>query len=163
MTAQSDSTLIMPSATAQLLSWTHYDKLLQIPDNEARQWYANEAYAQTWSVRTLQRNISSQYYYRMLQSQDKDSVKKEMMQLTAPLQDKREFIKNPVIAEFLGMREDTSYLESDLEQSIIDNLQKLLMELGKGYAFVARQQHIHTEKEDYYNFSARKPLPAGRG
>jgi hypothetical protein len=55
-----------------------------------------------------------------------------------------------VIAEFLGMQEDTSYLESDLEQCIIDNLQKFLMELGKGYAFVARQQHIHTEKEDYY-------------
>ena len=65
-------------------------------------------------------------------------------------QEKREFIKNPVIAEFLGIKEDTSYLESDLEQSIIDNLQKFLMELGKGYAFVARQQHIHTEKEDYY-------------
>lgn len=58
-------------------------------------------------------------------------------------------IKNPVIAEFLGMQQDTSYLESDLEQSIIDNLQKFLMELGKGYAFVARRQHIHTEKEDY--------------
>jgi len=86
----------------------------------------------------------------MLQTQDKDAVRREMLQLTSPLQDKREFIKNPVIAEFLGMKEDTSYLESDLEQSIIDNLQKFLMELGKGYAFVARQQHIHTEKEDYY-------------
>lgn len=70
--------------------------------------------------------------------------------LTSSYQNKLEFIKNPVIAEFLGMQEDTSYLESDLEQSIIDNLQKFLMELGKGYAFVARQQHIHTEKEDYY-------------
>lgn len=73
-----------------------------------------------------------------------------MEKLTSPYQDRLEFIKNPVIAEFLGMPEDTSYLESDLEQCIIDNLQKFLMELGKGYAFVARQQHIHTEKEDYY-------------
>ena len=70
--------------------------------------------------------------------------------MTSEYQTKLEFIKNPVIAEFLGMKEDTSYLESDLEQCIIDNLQKFLMELGKGYAFVARQQHIHTEKEDYY-------------
>ena len=73
-----------------------------------------------------------------------------MKELTSKYQTKLEFIKNPVIAEFLGMKEYTSYLESDLEQCIIDNLQKFLMELGKGYAFVARQQHIHTEKEDYY-------------
>ena len=71
-----------------------------------------------------------------------------MKKLTSSYQNKLEFIKNPMIAEFLGMQEDTSYLESDLEQSIINNLQKFLMELGKGYAFVARQQHIHTEKED---------------
>ena len=73
-----------------------------------------------------------------------------MKQLTSQYQNKLEFIKNPVIAEFLGMQENTSYYESDLEQCIIDNLQKFLMELGKGYAFVARQQRIHTEKEDYY-------------
>ena len=73
-----------------------------------------------------------------------------MNQLTSPYQNRLEFIKNPVIAEFLGMQEDTSYYESELEQCIINNLQKFLMELGKGYAFVARQQRIHTEKEDYY-------------
>ena len=73
-----------------------------------------------------------------------------MKELTSEYQTKLKFIKNPVIAEFPGMKEDTSYLESDLEQCIINNLQKFLMELGKGYAFVARQQHIHTEKEDYY-------------
>ena len=86
----------------------------------------------------------------MLKSQDKSGVKDEMVELTKSLQDKLEFIKNPVIAEFLGMQENTSYYESDLEQCIIENLQKFLMELGKGYAFVARQQHIHTDKEDYY-------------
>ena len=98
----------------------------------------------------MQRNVSSQYYYRMLKTQVPDQVEREMKELTSQYQNKLEFIKNPVIAEFLGMQEDTSYLESDLEQCIIDNLQKFLMELGKGYAFVARQQHIHTEKEDYY-------------
>ena len=132
------------------LSWTHYRVLLQVKDEIAREWYENEALKETWSVKTLQRNISSQYYYRILKTQDKSAVETEMKEFTSEYQTKLEFIKNPVIAEFLGMKEDTSYLESDLEQCIIDNLQKFLMELGKGYAFVARQQHIHTEKEDYY-------------
>lgn len=148
--AQSNDGSIVPPLTAQLLSWTHYDKLLQVNDEAARNWYAKEALEQTWSARTLQRNISSQYYYRILKSQDKKAVKAEMRENTSIYEDKLEFIKNPVIAEFLGMSKDISYLESDLEQCIIDNLQKFLMELGKGYAFVARQQHIHTEKEDYY-------------
>ena len=132
------------------LSWTHYRVLLQVKDEIAREWYENEALRETWSVKTLQRNISSQYYYRILKTQDKTAVEAEMKELTSEYQAKLEFIKNPIIAEFLGMRDDTSYLESDLEQCIIGNLQKFLMELGKGYAFVARQQHIHTEKEDYY-------------
>lgn len=133
-----------------ILSWTHYRILTQVEDTTARKWYEKEAYEQVWSTTTLQRNVSSQYYYRILKSQDKQAVEDEMKKLTLSYQKKLEFIKNPVIAEFLGMQQDTSYLESDLEQSIIDNLQKFLMELGKGYAFVARQQHIHTEKEDYY-------------
>lgn len=136
----------------KLLPWTHYYILNQELNNEARQWYEAEAASQNWSVRTLQRNISSQYYHRLLASQRKDLVEKEMLQLTAPLQspDPTEFIKNPVIGEFLGFTADASFRETELEQSIIDNLEKFLLELGKGFAFVARQQHIHTEKEDYY-------------
>lgn len=134
-----------------LLSWTHYRVLLQVPDETARNWYAKEAAEQTWSVKTLQRNISSQYYYRMLQTQTKQAVETEMKQLTADYQvDKLEFIKNPIIAEFLGLSSNTDFTESDLESSILSNLQKFLMELGKGYAFVARQQHIRTEKQDYF-------------
>ena len=134
-----------------LLSWTHYRILLQFSDKQARDWYEKEAISQAWSVRTLQRNVSSQYYYRMLKTQNKDIVEKEMRKQTAGYQqDRLEFIKNPVIAEFLGFSLDTDYTESDLEKSILSNLQKFLMELGKGYAFVARQQHIHTEKQDYY-------------
>lgn len=134
-----------------LLSWSHYRVLIQVEDKEARDWYASEAAAQTWSVRTLQRNVSSQYYYRMLQTQKKELVEQEMQDLTAEYQnDKLEFIKNPVVAEFLGLAQNTDFTESDLEKSILSNLQKFLMELGKGYAFVARQQHIHTEKQDYY-------------
>lgn len=133
------------------MSWTHYRTLLQVNDKEARDWYEKEALEQTWSVSTLQRNISSQYYYRMLQTQLQDLVENEMKELTAGYQnDKDEFIKSPVIAEFLGFSQNTDFTESDLEKSILSNLQKFLMELGKGYAFVARQQHIHTEKQDYY-------------
>ena len=91
----------------------------------------------TWSLRTLCRNIDSQYYYRLIKSQDKNGVNEEMVALTSQYQNKLEFIKNPVIAEFLGMQENISFYESDLEQCIIDNLQKFLMELGKGYAFVS--------------------------
>ena len=105
---------------------------------------------QTWSVRTLQRSISSQYYQRLLMSQHKDVVKKEMLEITSPLQDRLEFIKNPVIAEFLGMSQNTDFTETELETSILNNIQKFLMELGKGYAFVARQHRIQTEKEDYF-------------
>lgn len=138
--------------SALLLSWSHYRTLIQELNNEARQWYEAEAISQNWSVRTLQRNISSQYYHRLLASQRKDLVKDEMLELTASLQspDPTEFIKNPVIGEFLGFTADSSFRESELEQSIIDNLEKFLLELGKGFAFVARQQHIHTQKEDYY-------------
>lgn len=135
----------------KLLSWSHYRTLLQIKDEKARNWYENECIKETWSVRTLQRNISSQYYYRLLKSQIKEPVIKEMKEKTNDyLLNKLEFIKNPVIAEFLGFSTEQSFTESDLEKSIIYNIQKFLIELGKGYAFVARQLHIHTEKEDYY-------------
>lgn len=87
----------------------------------------------------------------MLHTQKKELVESEMKELTSKYQnDKLEFIKNPVIAEFLGFSQDTDFTESNLEKSILSNLQKFLMELGKGYAFVARQQHIHIEKQDYY-------------
>lgn len=145
---------IVDSVRRQLnvqLSWTHYRVLLQVNDKKARDWYEKEAIEQTWSVRTLQRNISSQYYYRLLKSQVKEPVIEEMKQLTGNSKyDKLEFIKNPVIAEFLSLSSDTSFTETQLESSIISNLQKFLMELGKGYAFIARQQHIHTEKQDYF-------------
>lgn len=134
-----------------LLSWSHYRILIQVHDPVAREWYAKEALAQNWNVRTLQRNVASQYYYRLLKSQNKDIVENEMKKITADYQaDQLEFIKNPVIAEFLGLGQNTDFTETELEKSIISNLQKFLMEMGKGYAFVARQQHIQTEKEDYF-------------
>ena len=132
------------------LSWTHYSIILQDTSLDARYWYEQEAAREMWSTRTLQRNVSSQYYHRLLQSQKKEAVRDEMKKLTAPLQDKLEYLKNPVVAEFLGFKNNTDYTESDLEQSIIDHLIPFLMEMGKGFALVDRQKHIHTEKEDYY-------------
>ncbi len=139
------------SKSNKLLSWTHYRILLQVEDEKARNWYEKEALEQTWSVRTLQRNISSQYYYRLLKSQVKEPVIEEMKEKNKEnyLMNKLEFIKNPVIAEFLGYSLESSYTETELETSIINNLQKFLMELGKGYAFVERQQRIRTEKGQY--------------
>ncbi|MCM1131158.1 MAG: PDDEXK nuclease domain-containing protein [Roseburia sp.] len=133
------------------LSWTHYKILIQVKDEKARKWYEEEALKETWNYRTLQRNISSQYYYRLLSSQVKEPVQKEMQVNTTEYQnDTLEYIKNPVIAEFLGLSNNPSFTESALESAIINNIQKFLLELGKGYAFIARQQHIYTEKADYY-------------
>ena len=136
----------------RLLSWTHYRILLQVFDKEARDWYEKEALEEAWGTRTLQRNIDTQYYYRLLKSQVKEPVIKEMKENTKEfeLEKKLEFIKSPVIAEFLGYSLDSKVNETELETSVINNLQKFMMELGKGYSFVARQQHIHTEKEEYF-------------
>ena len=132
------------------LSWTHYSIILQEPTADGRAWYEEEAAREMWSTRALQRNVSSQYYHRILQSQNKALVHNEMQKLTAPLQDKLEFLKSPVVAEFLGFKNNTDYSESDLEQNILNHLIPFMMELGKGFAFVDRQKRIHTEKEDYY-------------
>ena len=133
------------------LSWTHYRTLLRVTDKKAREWYLQESEDEMWSVRTLDRNIASQYYYRLLQSQNKQEVKDEMKDITTPLQqDNLEFIKNPVVAEFLGLSPNADSSETKLESSIISHIQKFVMELGKGYAFVARQQHIKTDVGDYF-------------
>lgn len=121
------------SKSNRLLSWTHYRTLLQVLDKEAREWYEKEALSQSWSARTLQRNISSQYYYRLLKSQVKELVIEEMKKVNENkyLRNKLEFVKNPVIAEFLGYSLDSEFTETELETSIINNLQKFLMELRK--------------------------------
>ena len=129
------------------LSWTHYRIILQEPTEEGRAWYENEAAREGWGTRALQRNVSSQYYHRLLQSQDKALVHDEMQTLTRPLQDKLEYLKNPVVAEFMGFKNNATYTESELEQSIIDHLIPFLMELGKGFAFVDRQKHIGRSRE----------------
>ena len=133
------------------LTWSHYRSLLSEENREARYWYMHEAASENWNVRTLDRNVGSQYYFRLLQSQHKDPVIREMQEKTADYQkDKQEFLKNPFIAEFFGLPSNIEFTESKLESSILTHIQKFLLELGKGYAFVARQQHITTDAGDFY-------------
>ena len=135
----------------RLLPWSHYERLIRVEDRKAREWYAKEAFEQGWSYRTLNRNINTLYYERLLMSKKKQPVVDEMQDKTKIYQqNKLEYIKTPVVLEFLGLPEDTSLAESKLETAIINNLEKFLMEMGKGYALVARQQHIRTEENDYY-------------
>ena len=134
-----------------ILTWSHYKRLLSVSNADARAWYLKEAVEQMWSYRTLDRNIGSQYYERLLLSQHKDTVESEMKTLTKPFeQDRMEFIKNPTVAEFIGLAPNSDFSETELEGAIIGNLQKFLLELGKGFSFVARQKLIRTEKKDYF-------------
>ena len=151
LTAKSEN--IVNALRAQfpiLLTWTHYSIILQENNKEARDWYEQEAAREMWGTRTLQRNVSSQYYHRLLKSQNKALVHDEMVKVTQPLQDRLEHLKSPVVAEFLGFKNNTNYTESELEETIIDHLIPFLMEMGKGFALVDRQKRIHTEKDDYY-------------
>lgn len=140
-------------ARVQNLTWTHLKSILRVTDAEARLWYLKESSEQMWSTRTLDRNVASQYYYRLLQTSNehKDEVENEMKTLTKGYADSPAmFIKSPLVTEFLGLSRDMSFSESELESAIITHLQKFLMEMGKGYAFVERQQHIITDTQDYY-------------
>ena len=131
------------------LTWSHFQKVLRVSDEKARIFYLTEAAENMWSVRTLDRNISTLYYNRIVASIDKKTVEDEMKDKTKKLQ-AEEFIKNPVVLEFLDLPTNMSYTENELEKALTDDIQKFMMELGKGFAFVERQQHIRTENSDFY-------------
>ena len=131
------------------LTWSHFQKVLRVSDEKARIFYLTEAAENMWSVRTLDRNISTLYYNRIVVSIDKKIVENEMKEKTKKLQ-AEEFIKNPVVLEFLDLPTNMSYTENELEKALTDDIQKFMMELGKGFAFVERQQHIRTENSDFY-------------
>ena len=131
------------------LTWSHFQKVLRVSDEKARIFYLTEAAENMWSVRTLDRNISTLYYNRIVASIDKKTVEDEMKEKIKSLQTE-EFIKNPVVLEFLDLPSNMSYTESQLEKALTDDIQKFMMELGKGFAFVERQQHIRTENSDFY-------------
>ena len=142
------------------LSWLHYRHLLRVDDAKTRTWYTHEAIAQGWSVRALDRQINTLFYERLLGSQDKAGVRAEAVTLIArdAPADPRDFIRDPYVLEFLGAQPDAGLYEQDLEQGLLNQLQKFLMELGKGFAFVARQKHLRVEGEDcfvdlvFYNY-----------
>ena len=131
------------------LTWSHFQKVLRVSNEKARIFYLTEAAENMWSVRTLDRNISTLYYNRIVASIDKKIVENEMKEKTKKLQ-AEEFIKNPVVLEFLDLPTNMSYTENELEKALTDDIQKFMMELGKGFAFVERQQHIRTENSDFY-------------
>ena len=131
------------------LTWSHFQKVLRVSNEKARIFYLTEASENMWSVRTLDRNISTLYYDRIVASIDKKTVEDEMKEKTKKLQ-AEEFIKNPVVLEFLDLPTNMSYTENELEKALTDDIQKFMMELGKGFAFVERQQHIRTENSDFY-------------
>ena len=131
------------------LTWTHIQKVLRVSNEKARIFYLTEAAENMWSVRTLDRNISTLYYDRIVASIDKKTVEDEMKEKIKKLQ-AEEFIKNPVVLEFLDLPTNMSYTENELEKALTDDIQKFMMELGKGFAFVERQQHIRTENSDFY-------------
>ncbi|MFZ4537123.1 PDDEXK nuclease domain-containing protein [Propionivibrio sp.] len=133
------------------LSWTHYRLLLRVDETTARHWYMEEAATQNWNTRALERQIGTLYYERLLASKDRQPLRDEAAQNLAEIQTTpREFIRDPVLLEFLGLPGTGKLLESTLEHALIDNLQAFLLELGKGFAFVARQQRISTETKDFY-------------
>jgi predicted nuclease of restriction endonuclease-like (RecB) superfamily len=133
------------------LSWSHIRQILRVATPEARIYYLQSAAENNWSVRTLDRNIATQYYERLLLTQLSEPVKMEMEQKTASFQkDKYEFIKNPTVLEFLNLPANTGHTEAALEQAIINHLKQFLLELGKGFAFVGQQQLVRTELNTYF-------------
>ena len=132
------------------LSWTHYRALIRVENLEARQWYLQESIEQNWSARALSRQINKLYYERLLSSQDKATVKQEAIEHTQPLSiSAKDYLRDPYVLDFLNLPY-AALLEERLEQGLIENLQKFLLELGKGFAFVERQQRISTTDQDFY-------------
>lgn len=138
-----------PPSLRTELSWTHYRLLLGVEDDRAREWYMQEAADQHWSSRQLERQISVLYYERLLASRKKAPVRKEAQDKIAAMEPEQ-FIRDPYVLEFLDLKDYPALRESKVEQAIIDNLQAFLLELGKGFSFVARQKRLRFEDEDFH-------------
>ena len=131
------------------LSWSHYRLLMRVSSDAERAFYTEEAVKSGWSVRQLQRQINTMYYKRLLASRDKESVAAEI-QTTEPKPEYEKIIKDPYVLEFLDLPQNEHYYESELEQALIDHLQKFLLELGRGFSFVARQKHFNVDGRHFY-------------
>jgi len=138
------------------LNWTHYRHLMRVADPIAREWYMNECIASSWGTRDLERQICTQSYERLLAAENQDRRLRRRELPLSPLPDKPrslvpgDFIKNPMLLEFLGLPPDVKTHETKLESALISHLRTLLLELGRGFCFVARQKHMHTETSDFY-------------
>jgi len=143
--------MIFPNrhALRDQLSWTHYRMLLKVENDTARMFYLDECVKANWSTRQLERQINSFYYQRLLSSKDKEGVRNEIQTLEKGI-DVKDIIRNPYVLEFLGLEQTPNLYEKDIEQGLINHLQKFLLELGRGFSFVARQQHITFDGEHYY-------------
>lgn len=146
------------------LTWTHYRLLLKVDRTDARAWYMNEAIDQQWSSRALERQINSLYYERLLATRegDRSDIRQEAEQNTKPLQlQPKDVLKDPYILEFLNLQPNWKLYEKDLEQGLLDNLQTFMLELGKGFAFVARQKRMVEDDDSFrvdlvfYNYLLR--------
>ncbi len=131
------------------LSWSHYRILMRISDDKRREWYTKECAKSGWSVRQLERQINTMFYERLLSSKEKDTVAAEI-QTTEPKPEYEKIIRDPYVLEFLDLPENPHFYEKDLEQAIIDHLQKFLLELGRGFSFVARQKKISFDGRHFY-------------
>ena len=131
------------------LSWSHYRRLLSVEDEKARVWYMNEAADSVWSTRQLDRQISTLYYDRLLASRNKDAVIAEAKEKLSKVEPE-DIIKDPYILEFLNLKDYPALRESDIESGLISNLQDFMLELGKGFCFVARQKRMRYDDEDFY-------------
>ena len=137
------------NALRSQLTWTHYRLLLRVDDETARNWYIEECVRSAWSSRQLERQISTLYYERLLASREKAPVIAEAHDLMGTLAVEN-FIKDPYVLDFLDLKNYPALRESDLEQALIDKLQEFLLELGRGFCFVARQKLMRFEEEDFY-------------
>lgn len=131
------------------LSWTHYRMIMKVEDESARNFYVEECAKSNWSTRQLERQINSFYYQRLLSSRDKEDVSAEISRLE-PGKKPEDVIHDPYVLEFLGLKQSDDFYESDLEQALIGELQNFLLELGRGFSFVARQKHINLGGEHFY-------------
>ena len=131
------------------LTWSHYRLLTRIKNEAARTFYEEECAKSGWSVRQLERQINSFFYERLLSSRDKEGVSKEIF-AKEPSAKPEDFIKDPYVLEFIGVKQDASAYEKDIETALINELQKFLLELGRGFSFVARQKHIDMDGEHFY-------------
>ena len=131
------------------LSWSHYLELIKIDEENKRKFYLNECINSKWSVRELQRQRDSLLYERLILSQNKEKVL-ELAEKGQVLKTGKDLVKDPFVLEFLDIKENTSYLESDLEKSILEHLKEFLLELGKGFSFVGNQVRLTLEEDHFY-------------